>query len=72
MSRERFVVLANPGSNRVSFFNDALMRRGKKPAVVVPWLDFLRGEIRLDRLLQPGDYVRIESPGRDAAVEAAV
>ncbi len=68
----RFVVLANPQNNRVSFLNDALARRGRAPAVVVPWLDFLQGNIRLDAVLQPGDWLRIESPGRDAAVEAAL
>lgn len=63
------VVLANRRSNRVSLLNEALNRRGMPPAIVVPWLEFLRGDVRLTDEIQTGSFVRIESPGRDAAVE---
>lgn len=67
----RLVVVANPGSRRVALLDEALARRGRPPAIVVPWIELLNGA-RLDSFLLPGDVVRIESPGRDAAVEAAL
>lgn len=70
MNRQRLVVLANSESSRVSFLNEALLRRGVAPAVVIPWLEFLQGSMHLGDVVQAGDFVRIESPGRNAAVEA--
>jgi hypothetical protein len=66
----RFVVIANPASNRVQFFNEALASFGLPEAIVVPWADFLEGRVSLTEVLQDGDVLRIESPGRDATVDA--
>lgn len=66
------IVIGNPGSNRIAFLNDALARRGRDPAVLVSWLGLITGEFSLAEIVREGDVLRIESPGRDAAVEAAL
>ncbi len=72
---DRFVVLGNPESNRVSFFQKSLLRcQGQSPARVVSWLGFLRGEESLTSALQEagGDaavWLRIESTGKNPDVE---
>ncbi|WP_309711129.1 STM4014 family protein [Armatimonas sp.] len=68
----RLVVIGNPGSNRVGFLNEALQRYGQPDAVLVPWRELIEGRTELSAHVQPGDLVRIESLGRDAAVEAAL
>ncbi len=68
----RLLLIGNPGSNRVEFMNEALARRGLAPAILIPWLDLIQGRCHLGNLVQPDDFVRIESPGRDADVEAAL
>lgn len=68
----RLVVVGNPGSNRIAFLNEALLRRDLPPAVLVSWQAVLTGGASLAEILCPGDLLRIESPGRDAAVEAAL
>ncbi len=45
---------------------------GLPPARLVPWLDLLEGRIALPEVLTPGAVVRIETPGRDFAVERAL
>lgn len=67
-----FVLIANPESPRVALFNEVLARRGLRPARVAPWLDLLRGEVRLESLVKPGDVVRLDSPGQNFAVERAL
>jgi glutathione synthase/RimK-type ligase-like ATP-grasp enzyme len=49
-----------------------LRERQLPPALTVSWLDFLHGTVRLDELLAHGAVLRIESPGEDPAVEAAL
>ncbi|MEU2250233.1 STM4014 family protein [Streptomyces sp. NPDC019224] len=61
----RLVVVGNPGSRRVSLFQDAVTAAGLPEARTVPWLDVLRGGARF----LPGETVRIESPGEDAEVD---
>jgi hypothetical protein len=68
----RLLVIGNPGSNRIGFLNEALTRRGQAPAVLVPWLDLIEERCSLAEMIRPGDFIRIESPGRDADVEAAL
>ena len=69
VNKPRLVVIGNEGSNRIGFLNQALARRGLAPATLVPWLDLIKGRCHLARVVCPGDLVRIESPGRDAAKE---
>ncbi|THA33384.1 hypothetical protein E6R18_10830 [Streptomyces sp. A1277] len=61
----RLAVVGNPGSRRVSLFQDAVRAAGLPEARTVSWLDVLRGVA--DFL--PGETVRIESPGEDAEVD---
>jgi glutathione synthase/RimK-type ligase-like ATP-grasp enzyme len=63
------VVLGNPGCRRVGLFQEALVRAGLAPALLVSWLDLLTGRDDLSVTVQPGDVVRIESPGREFEVE---
>lgn len=67
-----FVLLGNPENRRTCGFQAALREHGLPPALTVSWLDFLRGAVRLDELLAPGTVLRIESPGEDPMVEAAL
>ncbi|HLK58413.1 MAG TPA: STM4014 family protein [Chthonomonadaceae bacterium] len=67
-----FVLLGNPGSRRVLLFQDALCVLGLPPAQVIAWADLLAGRADLSRLIPPGAWVRIESPGRDFPVEQAL
>lgn len=66
------VIVGNPGSRRVSLFQDALRRHGLPQAGVVSYLDLLRGEAELSRCASPGARIRIESPGESFAVERAL
>lgn len=68
----RLVVVGNPGSNRVGFLNEALQKYGSPEAILVPWIELIEGRTTLDAHVEPGDWVRLESPGRDATVEAAL
>ncbi|MFJ8845738.1 STM4014 family protein [Streptomyces cyaneofuscatus] len=61
----RFAVVGNPENRRVAFFREAVRAAGLEPARVVPWLQVLRGEAGFE----PGETVRIDSPGEDAEVE---
>ena len=70
MSTERRVVLiANADSRRADLFNAALARRGRPPALLIPWIELIAGCDRLDDAIGAGAIVRIESPGRDFEVE---
>jgi glutathione synthase/RimK-type ligase-like ATP-grasp enzyme len=64
-----FVVLGNPGSERVTGFQAALERRGGSPATVLRWEDVLCGRAPLSESLPPGALLRIESPGEHSGVE---
>ncbi|MGA5468206.1 STM4014 family protein [Streptomyces arboris] len=61
----RFAVVGNPENRRVAFFREAVRAAGLEPARVVPWLQVLRGGAGFE----PGETVRIDSPGEDAEVE---
>ncbi len=66
----RIVTLANPcGDRRMRLFQTALENLGLPPAVLIPYEDYLDGKTRLTEILRPGDIFRIDSPGRNFAVE---
>jgi hypothetical protein len=67
----RFVVVGNPEGRRVALFQAALARRGLPPATVLSWADLLAGRDSLERVVRPGDVMRIESPGQNFEVEKA-
>ncbi|NTW04233.1 MAG: hypothetical protein HGA19_23710, partial [Oscillochloris sp.] len=66
------VLIANPGSRRVDLFQAALCGLGMAPARLVAWIDLLGGAVDLGDVVRAGDIVRIESPGKDFAVERAL
>ena len=68
----RFVILGNRQSRRIELFQAALQRLAQPPAVVVAWAELLAGHARLDEIIVAGDVVRLESPGKDFAVERAL
>ncbi|MFJ8558218.1 STM4014 family protein [Streptomyces microflavus] len=61
----RFAVVGNPENRRVAFFQEAVQAAGPTPARVVSWLQVLGGEA----VFEPGETVRIDSPGENAEVE---
>jgi len=61
----RFAVVGNPENRRVAFFQEAVRAAGLEPARVVSWLQVLGGEAAFE----PGETVRIDSPGENAEVE---
>ncbi|MFZ4282727.1 hypothetical protein ACOZD1_22700, partial [Streptomyces rhizosphaericola] len=61
----RFAVVGNPENRRVAFFEEAVRAAGLPPARVVPWLQVLGG----GAAFEPGETVRIDSPGENAEVE---
>ena len=67
-----FVVLGNPGCDRVAAFQSALAGLGLPPARVVAYLDVIAGRTSMADILRPGSVLRIESPGREFEVELAL
>lgn len=67
-----FVVVGNPGCPRVASFQEALARCGLAPATLVPYADLIAGRATLEQAVRLGSVVRLESPGRDFAVETAL
>jgi hypothetical protein len=67
-----FVVIGNPGSRRVELFQAALGGLELPPARLVAYADLLGGRAHLATIVPPGAIVRIESPGKDFAVEQAL
>jgi hypothetical protein len=68
----RFVVIGNPGSERIDFFQGALVRQGQPEARVVPYAELIAGRAKLRDAVQGGGVVRIESPGECFEVEKAI
>lgn len=66
------IVIGNPDSRPVTLLREALASRGLPPARLASWLDLLEGRIDLADVISPGSVVRIETPGRDFAVERAL
>lgn len=67
-----FVLVANPESRRVALFQAALRDLGLPTARLVAWADLLAGRADLTETVRAGDVVRIESPGKEFAVERAL
>ncbi|MEM7013093.1 MAG: STM4014 family protein [Verrucomicrobiota bacterium] len=58
-------ILANSENRRCQFFLEAAKCLGIRNVVVVPWIDYLSGDIEFSNL----DLLRIESPGENFDVE---
>lgn len=69
LASRRFVLLANPESRRVELFQKALQQMGCSPAIVIAYQDWLAGHGHLGDVIRAGDIVRLESPGKNFAVE---
>ncbi len=67
-----WVVVGNPGCRRVALFQEALTRCGLPVATLVSYAELIAGRATLEQVVRPGTVVRLESPGRDFAVEKAL
>src|SRR5688572_26557650 len=67
--RPALIVLGNPGSRRIAFFQTAAARLGFEPPRVVSYADFVDGRNSIARHLEADCVLRIESPGEDWEVE---
>ncbi len=63
-SVSRFVVIGSADDRRIQLWQAALSRLALPPAKLVTYTDLLIGRVRLEACLQPGDVLRIESPGK--------
>ncbi|MBA3469193.1 MAG: STM4014 family protein, partial [Herpetosiphonaceae bacterium] len=63
------LVIGNPPDRRVTLLQAALVGLGLPPARVVAYAELLTGAVQLDKVVRPGEVVRIESPGKDSALE---
>jgi glutathione synthase/RimK-type ligase-like ATP-grasp enzyme len=64
-----FVVLGNPADRRVTLFQAALAGLGLPAAELIPYEAWLNGRLDLREVVRPDSVVRLESPGREFAVE---
>lgn len=66
------VVLGNTGSRRLEFLGLAQPRYGMSSLRVLPYIDYLQGNVRLADVIRDGSVVRVDSPGQDFEVERAI
>jgi len=67
-ARSRVVLIGTEG-RRAEQFSDALRSSGFGNPVFVHYRDIIRKSLRLSSIVEPGDVVRIESPGKDFELE---
>jgi glutathione synthase/RimK-type ligase-like ATP-grasp enzyme len=67
----RLIVVSVPGDKRTRALEAAARRQGIDP-VWVPWGDALEDPARVGLAGEPGDVLRVDSPGADAATWAAL
>lgn len=72
MSRKRYLIIGENDSRRVQLFKETVAMRGEDEPRVVSYLDLISGSQRLDQLIESGDFVRLESPGKEFEVERAL
>lgn len=73
------LLIGNPGNRRTAGLQAARARLGLPPAVVVPYLALLQGQLSLAEVAQwtefrgcSAPYVRLDAPGEDFDVERAL
>jgi glutathione synthase/RimK-type ligase-like ATP-grasp enzyme len=67
-----FVVIGNPENRRIEMFQAALTRFQQPPAKIISYLDLIKGEQHLSKVVQLNSIVRIESPGENFLLEKAL
>ena len=67
-----FVIIGTPGDRRVVLFQEALAGLDLPPASVIAYADLLENRVDLDAAIPRDAIVRIESPGKDWAVNRAL
>ena len=65
----RWIIVANPDCRRLQLFKQALSEYGQAAPIVVTYHDILTERTTLTDVVGAGDFVRLESPGRDWEVE---
>jgi glutathione synthase/RimK-type ligase-like ATP-grasp enzyme len=63
-----FILVANPESRRVEFFQNALAKAGLPPAQLVPYEDLLSSRWTLNKFTKSYAWVRFEAPERNFGV----
>ncbi|WP_406695651.1 STM4014 family protein [Singulisphaera sp. Ch08] len=66
------VIVGNPECPRIERFQAAMVHAGLSPATIVAYRDLIAGRVGLEQFIREGTVLRIESPGRDFAVERAI
>src|SRR5262245_34920297 len=69
VTARQLVVIGNPASRRVRLLQTALPALRWPPARLASYAELFSGRLDLTQCVRPGDVVRIESPGKDFAVE---
>lgn len=72
MMKHNYLIIGESDSRRVELFKEALTKRGFMEPRVVSYLELISGSKKLNELIESGDVVRIESPGKDFEVERAL
>lgn len=67
-----FIIIGTPGDRRVTLFQEALAGLDLPPASVIAYADLLENRVDLDTAIPRDAIVRIESPGKDWAVNRAL
>ena len=65
----RFVIVGAADDQRITRFQAALARLQLPAATIIDYPDLIAGDIVLGDVLQAGDMLRIESPGKSVATE---
>lgn len=65
----KFVIIGSAEDQRIERFQAALTRVGLPAAHFVDYPDLIKGHITLGDILERGDILRIESPGKSAETE---
>ena len=68
----RLIVIGIAQSRRSTLLKEAAVRWPALSVIEVAWIDLLDGRLDLRSVVQRGDVVRIDSPGRDFATEVAL
>ncbi|MEM7131990.1 MAG: STM4014 family protein [Chloroflexota bacterium] len=66
---KRFVIIGSVDDQRITRFQAALDRMKLPSAKVVDYPDLIAGHVSLGEMLEPGDILRIESPGKSSKSE---
>lgn len=68
MKNIQFTIICNPENRRFNYFQQAILKKGFKNAIVISYIDLLQENIDLNSILAKTDVLRIESFGENFEV----